>query len=383
MHQLVGRLTALDPEASESLKVIAYFDALVDGHANVEVLLRGAAVLSGCAAGFAISGLTRRVDASGRPSAIDSASAATPWPRHALGPDGHVWIERDGAAHANDDMILERLAIAVAITQERSTPVIAQRRAVETVLDESAAVADRLAAAALLRLDPARRFEVSALPATDDAPTGYQTVLVTRAGVVRAVIRPAGHPADTRQPTDTSQPADTRQPTDTSHPTDTRHPADTAGSQPAPGARVGAHTVARRVGVGFAVMPGELDRSWHSALLALRMTGPREPILRADGLGALLMLAEAADDRAHEHPDVTALKAVMTSSASAREVIEAVAATESARAAARELGLHHSTVQARLAELSLQVGFDVRTPAGRTRLGLALRLCHLATNSFD
>src|SRR6478609_7034590 len=88
MQELVGRLTALDgtdatrllrrqvasgtvsgvewrpllrrvrlnPQASESLKILAYFDALVDGHANPEVLLRGAAVLSGCAAGVASGG---------------------------------------------------------------------------------------------------------------------------------------------------------------------------------------------------------------------------------------------------------------------------------------------------------------------------------------
>ena len=56
MQGLVWRLKALDPEASESLKVIAYFDALVDGHASAQVLLSGAAVLSGCAAGY-IAGL--------------------------------------------------------------------------------------------------------------------------------------------------------------------------------------------------------------------------------------------------------------------------------------------------------------------------------------
>ena len=51
MQELVVRLTTLDPEVSESLKVIAYFDALVEGHASMEVPLRGAAVLTECAAG--------------------------------------------------------------------------------------------------------------------------------------------------------------------------------------------------------------------------------------------------------------------------------------------------------------------------------------------
>ena len=102
MQEPVGRLTAVDAEATETLKVIAYFDALVNGHATTEVLLRGAAVLSGCAAGQTVGGKTMRVDATG------ARAAATPgdWPSRSFGDDGIVWIERSGTAHANDEMIL-------------------------------------------------------------------------------------------------------------------------------------------------------------------------------------------------------------------------------------------------------------------------------------
>ena len=51
MQELVGRLSTLDPAASESLKVIAYFDALVEARAGRLALLRGAARLTGCPAG--------------------------------------------------------------------------------------------------------------------------------------------------------------------------------------------------------------------------------------------------------------------------------------------------------------------------------------------
>ena len=156
MHQLVGRLTARDPEASESLKVIAYFDALVDGRANAEVLLRGAAVLSGCAAGFTALGASRRVDAAGIRSPSDAAEAAASsvtapgasWQQHSF-ENGYVWLERTGPAHVNDEMILERFAIALGITLERSAPLTTQHDAVETVIDVSASAAERLAAAAL------------------------------------------------------------------------------------------------------------------------------------------------------------------------------------------------------------------------------------------
>ena len=53
MQELVGRLTALDPEASETLKVVSYFDTLVAGAVGLDSLLRGAAVLSGAVAGYA------------------------------------------------------------------------------------------------------------------------------------------------------------------------------------------------------------------------------------------------------------------------------------------------------------------------------------------
>ncbi|UFS59578.1 helix-turn-helix domain-containing protein [Subtercola endophyticus] len=359
MHQLVGRLTALDPEASESLKVIAYFDALVDGHANTEVLLRGAAVLSGCAAGFAAAGTQRRVDATGIRSPVDATASPPLWPRHPLGDGGYAWLERVGPAHANDEMILERLVIALSITFERSAPVVAARRAVETVVDFAAPRADRLTAATQLKLDMTADYCVSAMPALSSAPGGHQTVMVTRVGAVRAVIRPARHGTTNASVADpVAEPVD------------------------GPVAEPVAVPFVERVGVGFAVPPGELDRSWSSALLALRMTSEREPVVQADDLGAVLMLAEAADERDGDHPDVLALKRLIGSPGAARDLVEAMVATGSARAAARELGMHHSTVQARVADYSQALGFDVRTMSGQTRLELALRLYYLSTNVF-
>ena len=93
MQGLVWRLKALDPEASESLKVIAYFDALVDGHASAQVLLSGAAVLSGCAAGYSADGNSVRVDASGTKTASGEPGA---WPGHDFGDGGRVDLCRAG-----------------------------------------------------------------------------------------------------------------------------------------------------------------------------------------------------------------------------------------------------------------------------------------------
>jgi hypothetical protein len=47
MKELVGKLSALDPEAGDALKVVTYFDTLMDGHVSIETLVRGAATLAG------------------------------------------------------------------------------------------------------------------------------------------------------------------------------------------------------------------------------------------------------------------------------------------------------------------------------------------------
>lgn len=60
MQELVARLTAVDPEAGETLKVVSYFDTLVGAAAGLDALLRGAAVLSGVVAGVERRGRVSR-----------------------------------------------------------------------------------------------------------------------------------------------------------------------------------------------------------------------------------------------------------------------------------------------------------------------------------
>jgi PucR C-terminal helix-turn-helix domain len=336
VQELVGRLTALDPEASASLKVIAYFDALVDGHASPEVMLRGAAVLSGCAAGFVTPSIVMRVDSTGLRTTTDAAPPADTWPSHAVSDSARAWLERSGEAHANDNMILERLAIALSITLERSGPVAARRRAIETVLDARESVEARAEAAGQLRLSQRIQWRVDALPSTAHVPDGHQTVVVTPAGAVRAVIRAAEDDA-----------------------------------------------LYARAGIGVAASSDLLPRSWHSAVIALRLTTARSPLVHADDLGSFVLLADAADGKTTEYPDVAALAHAIDHSDRTLPLVETVLDTESLRAASVELGVHHSTLQAKVAELSSALGFDLRSPAGRTRLSLALRLYLLDTNHFD
>jgi hypothetical protein len=333
MQELLGRLTALDPAASQGLKVIAYFDALVDGHATPEMLLRGAAVLSGCPAGFRSDARAGRVAQDGvRTEAGDAAT----WPTRPISSGGVAWLERTGDPNANDEMILERLAIALDITLERSAPVAALRRAVETVLDPAEPESERQAAAARLKLDPHSSYRVDAVPAGSPPIDGHQSVMVTPAGTVRAIIRLA---------------------------------TDAAPSG--------------RAGIGVAGAPTGLADSWRYALAALRMTSDGEPVVRADELGAVLLLAEAAEASTGTPSDVAGVARLLAASDRALPALHALVTNDSLRSAATELGVHHSTLQARTAELSETLGYDVRSPAGRTRLALALRLHLFATSRFE
>ena len=136
-----------------------------------------------------------------------------------------------------------------------------------------------------------------------------------------------------------------------------------------------------QAGVGIAVAPEALPRSWASALIALRLSSEREPVVSADALGAVLVLAEASAPL--EIPDVAAVAKLVRAHPGASALLEAIAATESLRAAGVDTGLHHSTVQAKAAQFSEALGFDLRSPQGRVRLAIALALYRLATTRFD
>ncbi len=347
MEELVGRLTTLDPDASASLKVIVYFDSLVDGHAGIEAFLRGAAILTGSAAGVVYPGrrIKMRVDETGNRTATSGLAADHPWPAQSLGyaDDAWVWIERMGTPHANDAMVLERLAWGLRMTIERSESAIPVDRGagVEILLDASALPGERHRAGVRLHLADTDTARVVAVP-PDDAPSSARslsTVMPTPVGPVKAIVEVAS----------------------------ARRPA----VPPPP-----------RAGVGPWVQVRELPESWRAAVVALRLTGASTPVLMADELGPLLVLAAGVDAQPGPIPEVELLDSVTSTWPWAASTLEALSAHDSVRAAAQELNVHHSTVQARCEQLEDVVGFSLRNQAGRTRIALGLRLQRLVHNRF-
>lgn len=319
MEPPVGRLSASNPEAADNLRVVAYFDRLIARGSGVDGMLRGAAVLAGCTAGVEIGGRVRRRDPDGHEPV---SGARAPYATQRAGADWSVWLERDGSPELADDVIVDRLAFGVELLQTHRRPT-----GFDAILDEDRSLSDRVTQLARFRLDPAKRMRIIAT-ASDTPPIAGATsaVVPTPYGLVRATL-------------------------------------DTTGTR----------DVSGLVGFGQWVRADHAPDSWAGALIALRLTNDDDPVVDAAELGAMLMLLRAHNPQ-DPHPDVGALAALDERSA---HVLRTLVETDSIRSAAATLGMHHSSVQARHEALTLQLGYDVRTPLGRMRYiaaALILRL---------
>ncbi|MGW1007660.1 helix-turn-helix domain-containing protein [Streptomyces sp. NPDC002520] len=325
MQELVGRLTALDPEASDSLKVIAYFDALVASGVGLGGLLRAAAALSGAIAGAERRGRITRCDPSGR--RLDPSPDVVRSPERASH-DVRVWLERDGAHHANDEMVVERLGIAVELLNHRGAP----DNALDIVVDANHGIAERTMALARLHLNAGTRIRIVATGVDQPRLAGPSTVVPTRYGMLCATLDASGK-------------------------------VEPAG----------------RAGLGLWVRADHAPQSWAAAVIAYRLSDVDDPVLDATEFGAMLRLIQAYDPEI-PHEDIATLRRLDTrTSAILRTLVE----IDSIRAAAERLGMHHSTVQARHAAITRKLGYDPRTPLGRMRYIVAAILLRLTDRPTD
>ena len=331
MQELVGRLAQLDPDAGAAVKVIAYFDRLVEGRAGLEPIVRGAAVLAGCAARLVDEErrVQVRVDEHGR--VRDDIGLPDPdWPSAPLVQDGPpaLWLERGGPAGPVDAMVLERAAAAARGVLERT-------RGRSKALDDPASVEVLFdpTVAAQTRLTIARRLGMA-----EDAQV--------------AAVAPVDEPGRVESADGTSWPG--------------------RGASTDP-----------RAGIGPIGGVLDLPTSWAGARTALRLTaagtaqdpGPR--IVRADQLGGLAVLAEVIGPDTEPVPDVRAIERARTDAPWVLATLVAVANSPSLRTAATTLRVHHSTLQERLGHVEHVLGWSIRDPQGRLRLHLAIAMWRL------
>jgi hypothetical protein len=135
-----------------------------------------------------------------------------------------------------------------------------------------------------------------------------------------------------------------------------------------------------RAGIGPAGPILDLPASYAAARIALRFTAdgteedPGPTVVHHTELGGLALLAGHAGEPI---PDVRALDHAAASAPWMLSTLYAVSAAASLRGAATALRVHHSTLQDRITHAEHALGWNVREPAGRLRLQLALTLRRL------
>ena len=319
------RLDALDPEAGDALRVIAYFDSLVAHQAGLNALLRAAAFLSHGPVALVdeARSVRVRVDAEGgvgQPSAAPDPA----WPRLDFGAvPSTLWLEHTGPERAVDALVLERAAAAIEPlllrTRGRGDASHPDEASVELLLSRDSPAEARATAARRLRLRPDGLVRTVAVH--DGAP---------------ALVRVGGPTADVELEDGV------------------------------------------RAGVGPAVGVDDLPDSWDQARQALRLTaaathqdpGPR--VVYADRAGSQLLLAALIDADTPAPRDVVVVEDAVRTAPWMLETLHAIADSTSMRAAAGQLRVHHSTAQERAARATRALGWDLDDPQGRFRLQLAL-----------
>ncbi|NBE96761.1 PucR family transcriptional regulator [Nonomuraea sp. KC401] len=336
MEALAVRLSHLDAEAGGALRVVMFYDTLMRRRVDLPALARASANLAGCVAGIRLHDPDRvvRFSPDGRQAAGPPAPASTTAPITLDDEEvGTVWLERSAPPLPLDELLLDRLGIAVAAVVERYGP------------------------ASTTMADPAL-VELAISPGSEDAARaralrllGFAADLPVRVVAVRS-----------------------------------RLPLDQVGglicpARPVRAASVGgvgvilATTVDQsrlsagaRAGIGSAAGPCV---SWQQARTALRYTTARRPVVRYEDLGALALLAEIPPEVARGNPDVAAIDR-LAGTPEDLDTLDAYCATGSLRQAADLLHLHHSSIARRVEQIGKALSIDLTEQAGLTRARIAL-----------
>ncbi|MFJ3306758.1 helix-turn-helix domain-containing protein [Streptomyces sp. NPDC086549] len=343
MEALAVRLSGLDPYVDGAIRIVTFYDTLMRRRVDLPALARASAGLAECVAGIRLHGTGRAIRVS--PHGTEASTPRSPASTTALitldeEEIGTVWLERPGPPNALDEVLLDRLAIAVAAAVERYGPArttMADPALVELAISSDSDEAAR--ARALRLLGFAADLPVHVAAVRSQLPLDQIGGLICPARPVKAApLADMGVIlATTMDPT--------------------RFPAGV------------------RAGIGAAGSP---DRSWPQARTALRFTTPREPVIRYTDLGALALLAEIPRDISRDNVDVAAI-ARIAGHPEDMETLDTYCATGSLRRAADLLHLHHSSVARRLEQIAKTLDIELTEPTGLTRARLALtawRLLH-------
>ena len=356
MRGLLLRLSNLDPDAGASLRVIEYFDRLVENGASLEALTRASAALGCCTAGLRDrdSGRIVRFDDNGQPSppllypvvieapvVVDEVTV------------GHVWLERE-QMNALDEMLVERMAVTAAARwrpfggTQGADPAL-----IELIIGSGTEDQDRARALRLMGLSPARDVRAIAVSVGSGELGSMVQAIVTAAtasgGTARATLLGMTGAVIAQTQCDLS---------------------DSLSALPhdaAPGVRIG---------LGRSLPAARAAESWATAKIAARFATAwrhKSSVVDFDDLGSLAMLAGIPREVALADRDVQAIAALARTESGEQdiEVLLAVTWQGSARQAAGELHMHHSSITNRLRHVEAALGVSVEEPSGRLRAQIA------------
>ncbi|MET8763689.1 helix-turn-helix domain-containing protein [Lentzea sp. NPDC004782] len=326
MEALATRLSNLDSHVEGAIRVVMFYDTLMRRRVDLPALARATAGLAECVAGIRLHSTGKVVRMS--PAGTEAAAAQPTSSRSPITLDdeeiGEVWLERP-AAWPLDEVVLDRLALAVAAVVERYGPArttMADPALVELVISADGDEAGRARALRLLGFAADRPVLVAAV--CSELALDRVAAAVCPAHLVKAA------------------------------------PMNNTGVLLA--TSLGDFPPGVRAGVGADPHPA---RAWSEARTALRFTTTRTPVVHHADLGALALLAHVPIDTLRANADVAAIAAL---SADDLETLDAYCTTGSLRRAADLLHLHHSSVSRRLDQIGRVL--DV-SDIGRVRLALA------------
>jgi hypothetical protein len=336
MEALAARLSHLDPEAGGAIRVVAFYDTLMRRRVDLPALARASAGLAECVAGIRLqsAGQAIRMTSDGRQATTSPAPASSTVPVTLDEEEiGAAWLERPGPPGPLDEVLLDRLAIAVAAVVERYGPArttMADPALVELVI--SCDTEDAARTRALRLLGFAAGAPVRVVAVRTRLPLDQVGALVCPVRPVKAA------------------------------------PLADAGVILATTVNLSRSPVGVRAGIGTAESP---DQSWREARTALRFTTAREPVLYYSDLGALALLAEIPSGAARDNADVAAITR-MAPSPEDLETLDAYCTEGSLRRAANLLHLHHTSVARRIEQIGKALDIDLTAPAGLIRAKVAL-----------
>jgi hypothetical protein len=163
MRAFLLQVAKSDALAESGLKVIAYFDALVEHRATLEACVRAAAALSQCVAGLRDTSSPVSVRFNRRGLTVDGPSMPTTSRPVRIGDRdvGEVWLEREEGPALLDELIVERMALAAGVLWRASPrPGRSSARLIELLVSAGADREDRIEAMELLGLSSEQPLDV-------------------------------------------------------------------------------------------------------------------------------------------------------------------------------------------------------------------------------